>query len=92
MENKTFNSGLIVALHLLGYDEVDELPKLEEVRRSFFESARNLHPDKNLNADSTIKEKKEEDFKKLLNAFKLATEFIITNSTGENTEMDSDSE
>ena len=90
MEYKNLNSGLVVALQMLGYEdinEISELPKLEDVRKAFFNSARRTHPDKNSKSDNKTKEKLEESFKKLLNAYKLVSEFIILNEKGD-TESD----
>ena len=97
MENKSLHSGVIVALHTLGYEDSDVLPKLDDVRKSYFNKARQLHPDKNSKADNMTREKKEEAFKKLLNAYKLVTEFIIENDINEENsesdeEYDSDTE
>ena len=97
MENKNLNSRLIVAFQMLGFEDISKLPKLEDVRKQFFDCARKTHPDKNSNTDSATKEKRKEKFKKLFNAYKLTTEFIIQNEDNqEDTEdyedFDSDTE
>ena len=65
------------ALELLGLNNSYELPTLERVRKAFFEIAKKNHPDKNQKSDKDTKQAREENFKIILNAYKLVAEYII---------------
>ena len=71
------NSEVSEAFRLLGFSEEKGTPNISEVRKAFFESARRNHPDKNTKSDQNTKEEREEIFKVLLNAYKIAAESIF---------------
>ena len=84
------DSEIFEAFQMLGFDEIDQFPTLQEVRKGFFDCARRYHPDKNIDSDENTKEEREEIFKKLLNAYTLVSETIIESYSTENEEGDED--
>ena len=73
-------------LKTLGFLEIERLPKLQEVKKAYFAMSKELHPDKHMAKNDTIKKDFEEKFKLLLSAYKNVSTFIIEN--GESIEED----
>ena len=88
MASGNLSPELSEAFKLLGFHEFTEYPKLGEVRKAFFKSARFNHPDKNSNVDQNTKEEREDVLKKVLNAYNLICEAVIECPTVEDDEDD----
>ena len=75
-----YSDEVIKDLNTLGFKELEELPKLKDVKKSYYEMAKELHPDKHMDEDENVKKEFEEKFKTLLNAYKRLSLFILKNT------------
>ena len=66
-------------LKILGLQETGKLPKLKEVKKSYYERSKELHPDKHSKKDEKTKKYFEEKFKELLTAYRSVSVYIIEN-------------
>ena len=92
MDSNGENGDLKQALKILGFQSLSVLPKLQEIRKAFFNIARQNHPDKNSKEDNATKESRQEYFKTLLNAYNYVAEIIIENDSSPKEEEEDDDE
>ena len=82
------NEQIKESLTILGFLNMIEIPKLKEVRHGFLVRAKELHPDKNIELDEKSTLEKEEELKRLLQAYKEVGEFILENCMKEQSQED----
>ena len=70
-------------MKVLGFDNVRHIPKLKEVKKSYYDRSKEIHPDKHMNENESVKKSFEEQFKKLHTAYTTISRFIIENATNE---------
>ena len=75
------NEEVFEDLKTLGFKEYEKLPKLKDVKKSYYEMAKALHPDKHMDEDENVKKEFEEKFKILMNAYKRLSLFILKNTS-----------